>query len=234
MGIGSFGLLAIAIVYNLVLSLSWKLLVENKKILNAVICFDLLMAVFLIFMTGCSWRSPYLIYAYTSLMFVGSYFSFRAGLLATTLFCALYTVIIFEGSNSDCVTKFFKDIDTFLGNYAGFYLVSVFFGYPSFVIRRIEEQSERMATIKEVLEPAQALMDTIKNTNELSDREREVLALMIEGKTNAQIAQILFITEKTVKNHAYRIYKKLGVQSRVELIKEYSKGNIPNIGNNKD
>jgi DNA-binding CsgD family transcriptional regulator len=142
--------------------------------------------------------------------------------------------VIFKGSNSDCVAEFFKDIDTFLGNYAGFYLVSVFFGYPSFVIRRIEEQNMQVATIKEFLEPAQALADTIRNTNELSGREREVLALMIEGKTNVQIAQELFISEKTVKNHAYRIYKKLGVQSRVELLREYSKGNILDLSKNKD
>jgi DNA-binding CsgD family transcriptional regulator len=137
--------------------------------------------------------------------------------------------MIFKGCFDERLSEFFKDIDTFLGNYAGFYLVSVFFGYPSFVIRRIEEQSMQMASIKEVLEPAQALMDTVKSTSELSDREREVLALMIEGKTNAQIAQALFISDKTAKNHAYRIFKKLGVSSRVELIREYSK-----LGKNKD
>lgn len=234
MDTGSTGLLAVAIVYNLALGMLWERLILDKKILNAVIFFDLLSSVLLIFLTGCSWRSPYLIYAYTSLMFVGSYFSFRIGLLATTLFCTLYTLVIFEGSNSDCVAKFLNDIDTFLGNYAGFYLVAVFFGYPSFVIRRIEEQSMQMATIKEFLEPAHALADTIRNTNELSDREREVLTLMIEGKTNAQIAQLLFISEKTAKNHAYRIYKKLGVQSRIELLREYSKGNILDLSKNRE
>jgi DNA-binding NarL/FixJ family response regulator len=44
---------------------------------------------------------------------------------------------------------------------------------------------------------------------ELSDREREVLALMAEGRTNQAIAERLFITERTVEKHVRNIFAKL-------------------------
>jgi len=50
----------------------------------------------------------------------------------------------------------------------------------------------------------------------LSAREREVLNLLAPGRSNSDIAQELFITNKTVKNHLSRIYEKLGVHSRAE------------------
>jgi DNA-binding NarL/FixJ family response regulator len=50
----------------------------------------------------------------------------------------------------------------------------------------------------------------------LSDREREVLAHVAEGKTNREIAAALFITEGTVKNHVTNILGKLGVRDRTQ------------------
>lgn len=50
----------------------------------------------------------------------------------------------------------------------------------------------------------------------LSDREIEVLALLSEGKTNAEIAQALSLSEKTVGNHVSAILDKLGVTNRIE------------------
>jgi DNA-binding CsgD family transcriptional regulator len=50
----------------------------------------------------------------------------------------------------------------------------------------------------------------------LSGREREVLALLGQGLTNAEIAQRLYITAKTAEHHVGRILTKLGVRSRTE------------------
>jgi two-component system, NarL family, response regulator DevR len=50
----------------------------------------------------------------------------------------------------------------------------------------------------------------------LTDREREVLALVGEGLTNRQIGQRLYLAEKTVKNHISRLLAKLGVDRRVQ------------------
>jgi DNA-binding NarL/FixJ family response regulator len=52
----------------------------------------------------------------------------------------------------------------------------------------------------------------------LSGREREVMDLVARGRSNASIAQALFLSEKTVKNHLNHIYAKLRAHSRAEAI----------------
>lgn len=54
--------------------------------------------------------------------------------------------------------------------------------------------------------------------HDISRREQEVLRLVIQGRSNAEIEQELFISIKTVKSHMYSIYRKLGVSSRLQLI----------------
>ena len=44
-----------------------------------------------------------------------------------------------------------------------------------------------------------------------------MIALVTQGFTNGQIAQSLFVTEQTIKNHLHQITGKLGVSGRVEL-----------------
>ncbi|GAA0569823.1 response regulator [Actinomadura livida] len=55
----------------------------------------------------------------------------------------------------------------------------------------------------------------------LSAREADVMALIARGRSNGQIAQQLFLAEKTVKNHVNRIYAKLGVTSRAAAIAQW-------------
>jgi DNA-binding NarL/FixJ family response regulator len=54
------------------------------------------------------------------------------------------------------------------------------------------------------------------HADELTQRELEVLRLIAEGKTNAEIAQTLFISVGTVKVHVERIIDKLGVSDRTQ------------------
>ena len=53
---------------------------------------------------------------------------------------------------------------------------------------------------------------------ELTEREREVMNQLAQGMSNPEIAEALFISEKTVKNHINRIYAKLGVTDRAGAI----------------
>lgn len=54
--------------------------------------------------------------------------------------------------------------------------------------------------------------------DELSAREREVLALLVAGASNKQIAAQLNLSENTIKTHLSRIFAKLDVQSRAEAV----------------
>ncbi len=58
----------------------------------------------------------------------------------------------------------------------------------------------------------------------LSSREAQIMALIAAGHSNGQIAEQLFLAEKTVKNHVNRIYAKLGVGSRHAAISRWAPG----------
>ena len=60
--------------------------------------------------------------------------------------------------------------------------------------------------------------DTVGDGIALSQRQREVMTLMSRGARNAEIAEALHVTEKTVKNHINRIFRELGVDGRVEAV----------------
>jgi len=57
----------------------------------------------------------------------------------------------------------------------------------------------------------------IQGSDLLTPREADVLELLQEGSTNAQIAQQLSIGLETVRTHARNIYRKLGISSRRDL-----------------
>ena len=64
----------------------------------------------------------------------------------------------------------------------------------------------------------------------LSRREQEVVRCVAEGLSNREIAQRLGLTEHTVKNYLFRIFDKLGVSKRVEVVLyAYSLGGAPEV-----
>jgi DNA-binding CsgD family transcriptional regulator len=61
----------------------------------------------------------------------------------------------------------------------------------------------------------------------LSDREREIAALVAAGRTNGEIAAGLHLSEKTVANHLTRIYAKLEISSRSALAAAVGRESAP-------
>jgi DNA-binding CsgD family transcriptional regulator len=53
----------------------------------------------------------------------------------------------------------------------------------------------------------------------ITRREREIIGLLLEGASAKDIARRLFISPKTVENHVYNLYQKLGVSNRVQLFR---------------
>ena len=53
---------------------------------------------------------------------------------------------------------------------------------------------------------------------DLTDREKEILVLMVDGLPNSTIADKLFVSHSTVKFHVSNILSKLGVNSRTEAV----------------
>jgi len=79
---------------------------------------------------------------------------------------------------------------------------------PSITRRLVEHFAART----DPLQPAPALLE------ELTPREREVLALVARGLSNGEIAQRLVVTEATVKSHVGSILMKLGLRDRVQAV----------------
>lgn len=60
-------------------------------------------------------------------------------------------------------------------------------------------------------------LEEITDKYELTQREKELVSLIYEGKSNAEIASVLFISESTVKTHVYNIFRKLNIKNRMQL-----------------
>jgi len=57
----------------------------------------------------------------------------------------------------------------------------------------------------------------VRERSPLSNREREIVGLVAQGYKNKEMAEKMFISEQTVKNHLHNIFDKLGVSDRLEL-----------------
>ncbi|GJF24618.1 MULTISPECIES: response regulator transcription factor [Streptomyces] len=112
-------------------------------------------------------------------------------------------------------------------------LDSIMAGASGYVLKQIEG-SDLVSAVRTVargqslLDPTATakLMARLRGVHEpkeepdalpgLTEREREILALIGEGLTNREIGQRLYLAEKTVKNHISRLLAKLGVERRIQ------------------
>jgi two-component system, NarL family, response regulator LiaR len=79
--------------------------------------------------------------------------------------------------------------------------------------------AHRMTLSSEAAEVlVQSNTQTVPTSDGLTEREREVLALMVEGLNNGEIAERLVVSPSTVKFHIANIFDKLGVDNRVAAV----------------
>ena len=78
--------------------------------------------------------------------------------------------------------------------------------------------ADRAADARRLRQAALGRPGIVDRYESLSDREREVFQLIAEGKTNKDIAAILFISPSTVETHRARIMEKLDVHSAAEIV----------------
>ncbi len=78
------------------------------------------------------------------------------------------------------------------------------------VIRRLAKKSPANSNVG-------ARLGLREQTSALSQREREIVILVAQGFKNKEMAERMFISEQTVKNHLHNIFDKLGVSDRLEL-----------------
>lgn len=111
-------------------------------------------------------------------------------------------------------------------------LDAIMAGAAGYVLKQVKGSDlvsavRTVASGQSMLDPAttRKLMESLRHHEEspaeaalsqLTPREREILALVGEGRTNRQIGQELYLAEKTVKNHVSRLLAKLGVERRLQ------------------
>ena len=80
-------------------------------------------------------------------------------------------------------------------------------------------QSYLSATIAEIYQDTQSGTDNHTPLEKLSTRERQVLQLVVEGKSSREIADLTYLSPKSVDTYRSRLMKKLGVQDVPALVK---------------
>jgi len=83
------------------------------------------------------------------------------------------------------------------------------------VIRQFVANDEGQQPVQSM--PAAPPPTRERERSPLSQREREIVALVAQGFKNKEMAEKMFISEQTVKNHLHNIFDKLGVSDRLEL-----------------
>jgi DNA-binding NarL/FixJ family response regulator len=85
---------------------------------------------------------------------------------------------------------------------------------PRVTRRLLEEYARQLPVADAGADPA----DRYPQLASLTEREREVLAVVAQGLSNTEIATSLFVSETTVKSHVGRILAKLGLRDRVQIV----------------
>jgi DNA-binding CsgD family transcriptional regulator len=106
--------------------------------------------------------------------------------------------------------------------------VGYYGGFVGGVVMLFSVNALPLAWLRWIVTPEVASMLTVKFDGErldiiqkrfgISGREREIMELLLQGRSNKEIADALFISLRTVKNHIYNFYQKLGIHSRYQLV----------------
>jgi DNA-binding CsgD family transcriptional regulator len=79
--------------------------------------------------------------------------------------------------------------------------------------------SPSSVTVKQRLRPGAVARES------LTPREMQVALAVAEGASNNEGAAVLYLTPKTVEYHLTRVYRKLGLRSRAELVRQFARSN---------
>jgi DNA-binding NarL/FixJ family response regulator len=109
-----------------------------------------------------------------------------------------------------------KHVDAALAAGADAYVFKT--AHPDDLLSAIRQAFQHSVYLAGPRPPVESPRDTevVARTSGLTRREHEILQLVAEGHSNAQLARMLWVTEQTVKFHLSNVYRKLGVANRTE------------------
>jgi len=104
--------------------------------------------------------------------------------------------------------------------YRGFYLLGLSIAWSIINVIPLFHFQSIVLLLKEFPagQDTEMIFHKLENEYGITQREYEIIGLVLSGKTNKEISDILFIGLQTVKDHVSRIFKKLKVNNRVRMI----------------
>lgn len=123
----------------------------------------------------------------------------------------LATLVIISGLLQSSILYFFD-----ISGYIALIIVIVYFSCYAFIPLILRYHGILASYIK--TGEGEVNFDDFCRLYEISQREKEIIMEIYKGRTNKEIADSLFISLQTVKDHTHRIYIKTGMRNRVELV----------------
>jgi DNA-binding CsgD family transcriptional regulator len=149
-------------------------------------------------------------------------------ILSLLLVMDVGALFIIEYFNPGLITTYSSRHQMFFDHFANFIIAGPFIILAVYFSKQLylKEKQNTITIIENYRKNSEYLKKQMdEKFKVLSIREREILKLIIEGKSNKEIADQLFISIETVKKHINTLFKKIGARKRVDLIDSYnSKG----------
>lgn len=142
-------------------------------------------------------------------------------LLLAIWILSISCLFLLEYYSPDNITPYSSNHQKYIDIYLSYFSGIIIVGFVVVNVKKLykKEKLNVEELIKEYRTSGLELKEIIDNKVQLlSIRERELCKLLLEGQSNKEIADNLFITEGTVKSHLNKIFKKLGTTNRVEVI----------------
>lgn len=103
-------------------------------------------------------------------------------------------------------------------------IVVAYFGSNLIPLFYLQTTNDRLFAPVAVEAGAATNLERLLESCGITKREPEIVEQICSGKTNQQIADTLFISLQTVKDHTHRIYGKIGIRSRIQLVNKVNEG----------
>jgi len=207
-------IIIVAIAYNAVATIYLKHCKLDCQRYPSLLFFDLVICAFFVVAGGYAAPvqalNPFFLHAFTPLLSIAISYQVADGLLAAVILSISYFFAPSGGSTE--VLAFSEFTDTHVANLLSFFFIAVIVSQVADVIKAklLDQAVPEMCEFSGV--------DVDSGIEKLSIREKEILFMLSRGASNKEIADALFVNEKTIKNYTSRIYKKLGIKSRTSVI----------------
>lgn len=160
--------------------------------------------------------NPYFLYSFGPLLLGAFFLGYAGALIFTSIaFALFYLSVLLRGYNLQAYLAYGEH----LGTYFSFYLIAALgMAYVAELVVKLDKAKDEERVVNEDLGQAKQCLELSLIINQLSLREAQVLTLTARGQSVEEIAGVLGVSKNSIKSYLKRIYEKLNVSSKPELV----------------